>query len=126
MNERERKYRYWYNKGGGYTYSEEGSMEMFWAIYEADSYYYTLEDYINIKTHEGEDLYEGDIIMSYDSAGNETKHFIYYDIEFSGYRAKYIIGNGVFGDTCSIYQSWVTEFQKIKIGNIHQNPDLLK
>lgn len=71
-----------------------------------------------------EEIYEGDII----SDGRNT-HIVQYDER----EAKFIallkdaqLCHSKFKQFCDIPQSWINEFEKTVIGNIHDNPELLK
>ena len=74
----------------------------------------------------GREIYEGDIIRSFDSKGEPIIHYLLYDNEEAGFvavlkgRAKGDFGYG------RCYQQWITECEKEVIGNIHDNPELLK
>lgn len=74
----------------------------------------------------GKEIYEGDIIRSFDSKGEPIIHFIQYDNEEAGFVA--ILKGSAKGDfgygRC--YQQWITECEKEVIGNIHDNLELLK
>lgn len=74
----------------------------------------------------GREIYEGDIIRSFDSKGEPIIHYLLYDNEEAGFVA--ILKGSAKGDfgygRC--YQQWITECEKEVIGNIHDNPELLK
>lgn len=74
----------------------------------------------------GREIYEGDIIRSFDSKGEPILHYLLYDNEEAGFVA--ILKGSAKGDfgygRC--YQQWITECEKEVIGNIHDNPELLK
>lgn len=68
----------------------------------------------------GKEIYEGDIIQSFDSQDYEITHIIEYSDEGAKFNAKH---KG-FGN-CGVSQKWITEFEKEIIGNIYENPELL-
>lgn len=74
----------------------------------------------------GREIYEGDIIRSFDSKGEPIIHYLLYDNEEAGFVA--ILKGSAKGDfgygRC--YQQWITECEKEVIGNIYDNPELLK
>ena len=86
----------------------------------------TVGQFIGLHDRNGKEIYEGDIIRSFDSQGEPINHVIEYDnndaqfiVVLAGY-TKYDFG-------CSgITQKWINEFKKEVIGNIHDNPELLK
>ena len=71
---------------------------------------------------DGEELYEGDIIRSFDSEGNSILHHI----EYRG--ASFV---AILKDSFPLYgnimtQDWLKEFKKTIIGNIHNDKEYLK
>ena len=86
----------------------------------------TIGQFTGLKDSSGIEIYEGDIIMSYDSAGEPIYHEVFYDVM----EASFLAGmdgrrTGLFG-VCNIRQSWIDEFCKVVVGNVHDNPELLK
>ena len=89
----------------------------------------TVGQYTGLKDKNGNKIFEGDIIRSYDSLHNEVKHYVHYiDSEGSfcvtfinndtiDYMVNYHVGN--------IYQHWIDEFEKELIGNIYDNPEIM-
>lgn len=88
--------------------------------------YHTVGQFTGLIDANGKEIYEGDIIRSYGSKGDEIIHIIeYYDEEacfiarLNGY-SKYDFGCG------TLRQKWINEFHKEVIGNIYDNPGLVK
>jgi hypothetical protein len=73
---------------------------------------------------EKDSLYEGDIIVGTDSTGAEIKHLIKYDKENARFSCQLFQPHQILKTESGIYQSWIDEFKKVKIGNIYQNPEL--
>lgn len=70
----------------------------------------------------GREIYEGDIIFSEEY---DIRHIISYDDE----RGSFIVttaGDRYGTFTGSIYQRWINDYEKKVIGNIHDNPELMK
>jgi hypothetical protein len=72
----------------------------------------------------GEEIYEGDIIRSFDSNGNS----IYHHIEYRGASFVAILKIDHFPVDrieSTLTQDWLNEFDKVIIGNIHDDKDYL-
>lgn len=80
----------------------------------------SISQYTGLKDKNGKEIYEGDIIQSFDSQDYEITHII----EYSDEGAKFTAKHKGFGD-CGVSQKWISEFEKEIIGNIYENPDLL-
>lgn len=75
----------------------------------------------------GSEIYEGDIIRSFDDKNNEILHYIEWKNSTARYVAVHISSNNLSLQLCSdISQEWIDEFDKEIIGNIYHNPELLK
>ena len=84
----------------------------------------TVGQYTGIKDIKGSLIFEGDIIQ--DNSNESCKHIIkWFDSECC-FGVLYIGINGTLTPDGSISQRWIHEFDKIVIGNIHDNPELVK
>ncbi len=76
--------------------------------------------------YKGNEIYEGDIIRSFDSKGDPIIHIIDYDCDEACFitrlngSGRYDFGYG------GLYKKWINEFEKEVIGNIYDNPELVK
>lgn len=69
----------------------------------------------------GKEIYEGDIIKS----SHGTLHYIVYDNDLACFKAVVARYNPL-GEYETLSKGWVVQFNKEVIGNIHDNPELLK
>lgn len=81
----------------------------------------TIGQYTGLKDKNGKEIYEGDIIRSFDSIGEAILHCIVW--EEARFVALYIDRN--FRSKCFLEQDWLDEFEKEVIGNIYDNPALI-
>lgn len=89
---------------------------------EADVDITTIGQFTGLYDKDGEELYEGDIIRSFDSDGNSILHHI----EYRG--ASFV---AILKDSFPLYgnimtQDWLKEFKKTIIGNIYDNKEYLE
>jgi uncharacterized phage protein (TIGR01671 family) len=81
----------------------------------------TLGQYTGLKDKNGKEIYEGDIIRSFDSNGEAILHCIVWEeARFVAlYKGRY------FSSKCFLKQDWLDEFEKEVIGNIYDYPELI-
>lgn len=78
----------------------------------------TIGQYIRMIDTNKEKIFEGDIIES-----GGYKHVIQYYEKEARYKA---LLDGIQSSSCGIEQQWIDEFKKMVIGNIYDNPKLIK
>ena len=86
----------------------------------------TVGQFTGLFDKNGTEIYEGDIIES----GKDIRHLVRFCPEqgrFDCTLTRYV-GDQDFDRTerCELSQRWIDEFGKTVIGNIHDNPELLK
>lgn len=79
----------------------------------------TIGQFTGLKDKNGKEIYEGDIIRSFDSNGDAILHCIVWEeARFVAlYKGRY------FSSKCFLKQDWLDEFDKEVVGNIYDNPE---
>lgn len=83
----------------------------------------TVGQFTGLHDKNGKEIYEGDIIRTYGSKGDEIKHTVCYSDNEAMFCTK-LIGADMLGG--GITQRWLDEFEFEVIGNKWDNPELLK
>lgn len=82
----------------------------------------TLGQYTGLKDKNGKEIYEWDVIRS-DKC--DSLYVVTYNDTFASY-ALNKVRDEIKPFIVHITQGWLNEFSKVVIGNIHDNPELLK
>lgn len=85
----------------------------------------TISQYTGLKDINGKEIYEGDIIKGLDSTKNDILHVIKWDDQTASFEA-YLIPFDKHLHKSPLSQNWLDFFDKEVIGNIFDNPELLK
>lgn len=81
----------------------------------------TIGQFTGLHDSIGREIYEGDIIKS----SHGTLHYIVYDNDLACFKAVVARYNPL-GEYSTLSKGWVACFNKEVVGNIHDNPELLK
>jgi uncharacterized phage protein (TIGR01671 family) len=82
----------------------------------------TIGQFTGLYDKDGEELYEGDIIRSFDSEGN----LIFHHIEYIGASFVAMLKDSFLTCQSTLTQDWLIEFKKTIVGNIHDNKEYLE
>lgn len=85
----------------------------------------TIGQFIGISDSDGNEIYEGDIIMS-DRNMDVVRHEVFYNEDEASFCAALNGRRDSYFGTCSIRKEWIERCKKRVVGNIHDNPELLK
>lgn len=84
----------------------------------------TVGEYTGLKDKNGKEIYEGDVIRSPLSEDKTRPHRIFYHTGNAAFMGALVDRK----ELCYLRldQDWIYKFEKEVIGNIHDNPELLK
>lgn len=94
--------------------TNEDDGEHYYPITELSS----LGQYTGLKDKNGKQIFEGDIIES-----KAYKHLVSYNEGLAGF---YSVNVKYPEDLCGINQQWINECDKVVIGNVTDNPELME
>ena len=84
----------------------------------------TVGQFTGLLDNKGERIYEGDIIRG-DCGNGEVRHLISFFNIIASFVAEMLPDHDIH-DYCTLSQAWILKYNKEVIGNIHDNPELLK
>lgn len=102
-----------------------------WTIYdpttgiETDIVEETLGQYTGMIDKNGNKIFEDDILENHHLSEDVARHKVKFEVGMGCYVAILLIGP-LAGFFFPFGQSWIENYDKVIVGNIHDNPDLLK
>ena len=84
----------------------------------------TVGQYTGLRDKNGKEIFEGDILQ--DEYDSKIMHIVRYDDSICSYTAWCPLVHDNWEKGNMISKKWINEFGKIVIGNIHDNPELIK
>ena len=114
---------YLQNRGAHFVCPDEWATGKTWEDYEIDPD--TLGQYTGLKDKNGKEIYDGDILTN---ERGDILHVVAYSEEEAGFVGIISSLKEKSGKpfTTGLNQPWLTNKEKKVIGNIHDNPELLK
>ena len=131
---REIKFRGWNDKHNKWLYGYYADSQGFSIIIDENYEESTLEDvlvnkktigqYTGLKDKNGKEIYEGDILQ--DEHDSKIMHIVRYDDSICSYTAWCPLVHDNWEKGNMISKKWINEFGKIVIGNVTDNPEMVK
>lgn len=85
----------------------------------------TVGQYTGMTDKNGNKIFEGDILENHHLSEDVARHKVEFEVGMGCYVAILLIGP-LAGFFFPFGQSWIENYDKVIVGNIHDNPDLLK
>lgn len=85
----------------------------------------TIGQYTGMIDKNGNKIFEGDILENHHPSEDVARHKVKFEVGMGCYVAILLIGS-LAGFFFPFGQSWIENYDKVIVGNIHDNPELLK